>query len=354
MSIVRNDRGEVVGIWIADEEKARNDPMHVVAALMLEDRLEHRNKVDFFVRIKTGDYKVVPNTQGDAGGCFVIFESGLHGILRKPTAFGAALNGTFAQLTSPDESQPSSRAVSLKCAAEQGDISAVHDLLAQGVDVNAADADGETPLRKAAMKGHSEITEMLLEHGASVDAATREGWTALHGASWNGNPRVAQVLISKGANLGARNRDGVTPLHGAAKQGHRDLVKLFLDRGSDPNVATDNGVTPLHLAAFEGHADVVSELLRRGAEPNATREDRATPLHQSAFKGYRDVVVLLLQAGADPTLFTEPGKLTAAQAATAGGYPEIAQLIADYGRPKGGIEEARQSERTPWWRFWRK
>jgi len=335
MSLVRNDCGEVVGIWIADEEKARNDPMVVVAALMLEDRIDHETRVDFFARIKTGDYKVVPNNQDDASGCFVIFASRLDGILREPTAFGAALDKTFASPSATDDTQPKSGTMSLVSAIEQGDISAVRDLLTQEVDVNAADADGETPLRKASLKGHSEIAAMLLNHGANVNAATREGWTALHGTTWNGNLRVAEVLISNGASLSARNRDGVTPLHGAARQGHTDLVRLLLDRGSDPNVATDNGVTPLHLAAVQGHANVVTELLRGGAAPNPTRYDGATPLHQAAFSGHRDVVFLLLQGGADSTLLTEPDRLTPAKAATAGGYPEIAQLIGDHGRPKG-------------------
>ncbi len=50
-------------------------------------------------------------------------------------------------------------------------------LIAQGVDVNAADMRRATALHLAAFVGHAEMVALLLTHGAQVDARAQGGTT---------------------------------------------------------------------------------------------------------------------------------------------------------------------------------
>ena len=60
-------------------------------------------------------------------------------------------------------------------AAEAGNIEAVKQHLAAGMDVNAKDEDGVTPLHEAALWGHNEVAELLIANGAEVNAIIVSG-----------------------------------------------------------------------------------------------------------------------------------------------------------------------------------
>ncbi|MDB4681087.1 ankyrin repeat domain-containing protein [bacterium] len=59
---------------------------------------------------------------------------------------------------------------SLLEASQKGDIEAVKQHLAAGVDVNAWDDSGWTPLHYVAHTGHKEVAELLIAKGADVNA----------------------------------------------------------------------------------------------------------------------------------------------------------------------------------------
>jgi len=70
--------------------------------------------------------------------------------------------------------------ISIHKAASDGNIEAVKQHLAAGVDVNAWDEDfGWTPLHLAAQSGQKEIIELLLANGADVNARDWSGETPL-------------------------------------------------------------------------------------------------------------------------------------------------------------------------------
>jgi ankyrin repeat protein len=65
-------------------------------------------------------------------------------------------------------------------AVESGHLHEVQELLAAGVDVNAADhGTGLTPLHAAAGAGQLVMLDLLLARGADVNAADAQGQTAL-------------------------------------------------------------------------------------------------------------------------------------------------------------------------------
>ncbi len=65
---------------------------------------------------------------------------------------------------------------------ESDAIESIKLLLAAGMDINAANGQGQTALHGAALKGSDEIVKFLADHGAKLDAKDRQGKTALDAA----------------------------------------------------------------------------------------------------------------------------------------------------------------------------
>jgi ankyrin repeat protein len=55
-------------------------------------------------------------------------------------------------------------------ASLNGNIKALLQLLAEGININSPDENGFTPLHVATKKGHKEISLALIEKGADVNA----------------------------------------------------------------------------------------------------------------------------------------------------------------------------------------
>ena len=72
-----------------------------------------------------------------------------------------------------------------------------------GIEVNAADKDGNTALIWAAANGEVEaVKELLRNEKVDVNAANKNGYTALILAAANGKVEVVKVILDK---LGLEN-----------------------------------------------------------------------------------------------------------------------------------------------------
>jgi len=159
---------------------------------------------------------------------------------------------------------------SLSEAVKAGDRAAVRALLQKKADVNAAEADGTTPLHWAVQADDLEMVRLLLSAGASARAANRYGVTSLQIAAVNGNSAVIDDLLKSGADANAVLPEGETILMTAARTGKVDALKVLLDHGADVNGRERwFGETPLIWAAAENHAGAVRLLIERGADVNS-------------------------------------------------------------------------------------
>ncbi len=189
---------------------------------------------------------------------------------------------------------------SLADAAERLDRSAVHALLKQRVDVNAAQADGMTALHWAVHHNDSQMVDVLLTAGANVKATNRYGVTPLSLACTNGNSPIVERLLKAGADPNLALPGGETPLMTAARTGVLASVKALLAAGATADAKDERrGQTPLMWAAAEGHADIVRTLLDAGADVHARVPSGFTPLLFAVREGHLDVTQALLKAGAD-------------------------------------------------------
>ncbi len=140
-------------------------------------------------------------------------------------------------------------------AGTSADVGVMRALLEYGADPLTTAADGTTALMAAAgfeqTLGISSITaaealeavKVALAQGIDVNAKNKEGETALHGAAYFGADPVVQFLVDHGASVNARNRLGLTPR--TVAQGYGGGGGILI-----------NGSTAALLGKFGGVGDV--------------------------------------------------------------------------------------------------
>ena len=222
-------------------------------------------------------------------------------------------------------------------------------LVGSGVDLNAVDVDGQTPLERAVFHGDKDVANMLIDAGADA---------SLHLATLVGHVGKVRSLINSGADVNEGNELGDTPLYLATRGGHADVAELLMAHGADPNarcawtdrhplywsrprldeldggdtgtatVDVGSGLTALHHAAELGYPDVARVLIARGADVNARDPLGRTPLHAAAYGGWIRVVEALLDSGADADAKDADG-MKALDYAREAGFRDIAILLGD-------------------------
>ena len=163
-------------------------------------------------------------------------------------------------------------------------------------------ASTESPVADAAMRGDSAKVRSLLKQGIDANAAQADGMTALHWAAARGDAAQVKVLVFAGARLESSTRNGsYTPLHLAAQAGRGAAVRALLESGANANaVTTSGGATALHMAAAQGNVEAVNALLDFKATVDAkeTAYDQ-TPLMWAATYDRVAAIQALVAKGAN-------------------------------------------------------
>jgi ankyrin repeat protein len=209
-------------------------------------------------------------------------------------------------------------------AASSRDTQVLAALLARNPDVNAAEADGDTPLIMAAFMGTHDSVKLLLDSGARVNQTNARGWTALMRASFRGDLPMMKLLLERGADVNAGAHE--MSLIWAAENGHLDAVNLLLDAGADVKAEKGTPIrTALSAAVERREIEVAETLLKRGADVDAGH-----PLGIAAWRGDLALVTLLMDAGASLVRGQLP---VLASAASSGRIEVVEALLARGARP---------------------
>jgi ankyrin repeat protein len=210
-------------------------------------------------------------------------------------------------------SAPRPIAADLHTAIRNADVMAVLLALDNGADVNARDAEGNTPLILAAFYASPRCVDLLIARGSDVNAANTAGATALIRAATSYEKTSA--LVAAGANVRARTALGNTPLILAARRaGNSRTVQLLLEHGASATERNSAGVGPVLAGAASGDLATVRLLLDAGAgaDDYPTSNQRKgiglagvrTSLIWAAYHNDVAMVRLLLDRGADPNRAT--------------------------------------------------
>ena len=193
-----------------------------------------------------------------------------------------ALHHIF-QLYDEINQQKNQNALELKKASN---LDVAKLLVSMGLDVNATDRWGNTPLHfdwgAADTPTNLEIVAYFLESGAAVNAANEEGDTPLHAMANHCNLNLAKLLLREGAEVNAKNKKSDSPLHATAFRGDSgiEVAKLLLANGADINASNQSGWTPLDVALENVLPGMADFLKKQGAKSNAEEDFY---VHQSFF-----------------------------------------------------------------------
>lgn len=164
----------------------------------------------------------------------------------------------------------------LNAAKRQKDARVLLDaLLAAGADLEARDAQGQTPFFSAADCRFCDAIRLLAAYGADVHARDEAGDTPLHAIIdhalvFPDALEVIQTLLDVGADSNQRDASGQTTLHtAAARAADPRIIDALIAAGADVDARDTLGRTPLHCAAEEGNIAAALALREHGAALHA-------------------------------------------------------------------------------------
>ncbi len=214
--------------------------------------------------------------------------------------------------------------------------------LARGLDPNARDARGNTPLHHVVARRHAQVesqVRLLIRHGADPSRAAGDGQTVLglalqvsrhELATWLrwthwplparalrdadvadaarvGDLEATRKLVQLGLDINGRDAQDCTALLRAAGGGHAVLVEWLLSQGAATDVAARTGATPLSAAVSARQEAIVTRLIAAGARVDQTLPGAITPLMIAAALGFEAIAQVLLVRGADAAFCDEQG-----------------------------------------------
>ena len=191
--------------------------------------------------------------------------------------------------------------MALLWAAHWDDLEMAGRLLRAGADVNAAEDHGVTPLARACENASLTMIATLLAAGADPNATQTSGLTPLMTAARTGSLQVVEALLARGADVNASTvRLEATALMWAVAAPHPAVVRVLLDAGADPNTSTTNGYTTLMYAARNSDIPMAETLIAAGVDINTPSANGTHILPFSIINGRDQFALFLIERGADP------------------------------------------------------
>ena len=123
--------------------------------------------------------------------------------------------------------------VALLSAAQKGHLKVVDFLLSKGVPIDSrASRKKQAALHLATSSERFEVMKFLIKMGVDIDAVDERGDTPLHYAARNNSSEAARLLIEHGADRYRENRVYDTPMDVAIKYESLDVLNLLKQEGN--------------------------------------------------------------------------------------------------------------------------
>ncbi|MCL1874727.1 MAG: ankyrin repeat domain-containing protein [Synergistaceae bacterium] len=219
-------------------------------------------------------------------------------------------------------------------ARSNSDPEVIKVLFRAGADVNAKDAQGQTPLIHAIYNSNPEVITALLNVGALTGTRDNSGKTALDYAELYARQEAIDRLQGKTATTqtkqakqtkqtpsgrvqtiqirpsnDSRRDEGFIEI---CKTGSPGEISNAIINGANANSTNTSGMTALMWAANSNtDPETVTTLIKAGAKVNAQTKNGWTPLIWAAFskESNPEVITILLNAGANPKVKSSSGKM---------------------------------------------
>ena len=185
----------------------------------------------------------------------------------------------------------------LYSAVWRGQLERVQALIAEGVEVNAVDEDGDPVLYEAVWRRYTDIARELINAGADVDALDKDDDPLLRAAVWRDYLDVVQLMIAAGANVSAVDSDDNPLLYAAIWRGYTETVRALVDAGADVDALDQDDDPMLREAIWRNQVEIVRILVAAGADIDVLDADDHPVLRAAIWRGYTEIVQILVDAG---------------------------------------------------------
>ena len=179
----------------------------------------------------------------------------------------------------------------LHIAAIEKSLIAVKLLLKLGINYNAVDTDGNTPLHYACMLDDLETIQLFIEKKQlNVNIKNKMDFTPLDILIFYGSLESINLLLNcNGINPHLIDSMERTYLHKAT---FRDLktLNVFIEAGIDINKKDSLGKTALHYASHYKKIDMVESLLLKGADYTITDSHNKTAIDEATTPEIIDII----------------------------------------------------------------
>lgn len=169
-------------------------------------------------------------------------------------------------LVSFEKLNPKLSPASILFAAKKNKVKFVRYFIDSGINVNASDALGFTPLHYAIQNENVGMTSLLIKMGADINKQTKSGKTPLHLATLCKKHSIYKKLFKRTVKLNVADSSRDTPLHVAARNNRSDVIQSILDRdrvGID--LRNHSNETPLAVAINHNSLESVKVLISHQA-----------------------------------------------------------------------------------------
>lgn len=203
----------------------------------------------------------------------------LHHIVAKPIndikTIIAALLDNGLEVNAPNGQGESP----LILAAKYQKIGVVQYLLRREANINLPDDRGNTPILMACSHQRNlslEIIETLIKANANIDDHSRKGSNCLNKSIAQGNIALFNFLLENGASVNPSYKSADSPLHLAVKKGSLLFIEQLIKAGAKTEKENQHGYTPLFVALQPPNVRVARKLIKLGANVNFVKNRRAS------------------------------------------------------------------------------
>ena len=313
-----------------------------IAALLIEngaeiDSLDNQRSTPLLWAAREGHQETVRLLLEHGADCMIQDESGWTALDEcAPPGFDSIVRMLIDHHPPIIHSKDTKDYTALHHTAPQDHDSTVRILLNAGMEIDARNLYGRTPIFQAVGSGHEETVRVFLEKGANINAIDNEGWSVLHIAVFHEHVAITALLLDHGAKVNC-DADGITPLHVAVLRENIDLVELLLEYDADVNIGHDfvgtaydfsrlhekgeaqnillslkietptSTITGLRIAVCAKSEAKIRRLLELGADINARDEGGMTALLWASQLDSPTIMKILLDNGADPNVRSDWG-----------------------------------------------
>ena len=220
----------------------------------------------------------------------------------------------------------------LHCAVLKRRLDVIKALLEASIDTTLEDDRGKTAAFYAL---ECPAASWMLKYGHEVEGRAGDHLhnTGLIQMAWLGDIEGTKFFLRHNADVNARNDWRESALTEAARHGSTRIVETLIDNGAKVEITTGDEWTPLLQAVRDDREEVVRLLLRNGANKEAKLKNQNTVLGEACARGHLRIAEMLVEAGSNiETINSE--KRTPLSTASYKGRPSFTRLLLSRGANK--------------------